>query len=202
MALYAISDLHLSFTDNKPMDIFGAVWHNHTEQIRQNWLARITPADTVLLGGDLSWSMTLTQARRELDFIAALPGRKILLTNAPLLYALAVLKALRLLPLFDSFWGVEEMRLHGEHRPKPSVSMLRHILWREGLSARRTVLVEDTLDNLKAARRLGLRTVHIHHPGTPFAPAMSGRPHYVDRRLRRVGGLLVPSARPGGGDAT
>lgn len=77
MALYAISDLHLSFTDDKPMDIFGAVWHNHTEQIRTNWLARITPADTVLLGGDLSWSMTLAQARRELDFIAALPGRKI-----------------------------------------------------------------------------------------------------------------------------
>lgn len=77
MALYAISDLHLSFTDDKPMDVFGEVWVNHDERIRANWLAKIGEEDTVLLGGDLSWSMTLQEAVKELDFIAALPGRKI-----------------------------------------------------------------------------------------------------------------------------
>ena len=41
MALYAISDLHLSFTDDKPMDVFGEVWVNHDERIRANWLAKI-----------------------------------------------------------------------------------------------------------------------------------------------------------------
>ena len=77
MALYAISDLHLSFTDDKPMDIFGDAWTNHTERIRENWLAKVEAGDTVLLGGDLSWSMTLADAQKELDFISALPGRKI-----------------------------------------------------------------------------------------------------------------------------
>lgn len=77
MALYAISDLHLSFTDDKPMDIFGEVWKNHDEKIRENWLRKITTEDTVLLGGDLSWSMNLEEAKKELDFIAQLPGRKI-----------------------------------------------------------------------------------------------------------------------------
>lgn len=77
MALYAISDLHLSFTDDKPMDIFGEVWANHDVKIRENWLKKIKPEDTVLLGGDLSWSMTLEMAQKELDFINELPGRKI-----------------------------------------------------------------------------------------------------------------------------
>ncbi len=77
MALYAISDLHLSFTDDKPMDIFGEAWVDHDVRIRENWLRKIKQEDTVLLGGDLSWSMTLAEAKKELDFIADLPGRKI-----------------------------------------------------------------------------------------------------------------------------
>ncbi len=77
MALYAISDLHLSFTQDKPMGIFGDVWQDHDKKINDNWLEMIKPCDTVLLGGDLSWSMTLEDANKELDFIASLPGRKI-----------------------------------------------------------------------------------------------------------------------------
>lgn len=77
MALYALSDLHLSFTDDKPMGIFGEVWEDHDKKIEQNWWAKIRPEDTVLLGGDLSWSMTLDMAMKELDFINSLPGRKI-----------------------------------------------------------------------------------------------------------------------------
>lgn len=77
MALYALSDLHLSFTDDKPMGIFGEVWQDHDQKIKDNWLKKIRPEDTVLLGGDLSWSMRMGDAKEELDFIAALPGRKI-----------------------------------------------------------------------------------------------------------------------------
>lgn len=77
MALYAISDLHLSFTDDKPMGVFGEVWEDHDKKIERNWRAKVREEDTVLLGGDLSWSMTLEQAMKELDFIHELPGRKI-----------------------------------------------------------------------------------------------------------------------------
>ena len=56
MALYAISDLHLAFSTDKPMDIFGAHWTNHDEKIKNNWIEKITEDDTVLIAGDISWS--------------------------------------------------------------------------------------------------------------------------------------------------
>ena len=134
----------------------------------------------------------LVRAERGLPAaLRSLPGRKVLLTNAPLHYAQAVLRHLGLLHYFDSLWGIEEMRLHGEFRPKPSPSLLRHVLAREGVPAARAVLVEDTLDNLRSARLVGLRTVHVHHPGTPFSKAGSGRPAYVDLRVNSIRDLLL-----------
>lgn len=120
-----------------------------------------------------------------------LPGRKVLVTNAPLRYARAVLKHLKILQCFDGLWGVEQMRLHGYFRPKPSSTMMRHILAHEGVSPRRAVLVEDTMENLRGARRAGLRTVHVYHPGTPFGRGKSGRPNFVDLRVNCVSDLLL-----------
>jgi putative hydrolase of the HAD superfamily len=120
-----------------------------------------------------------------------LPGRKVLVTNAPLHYARAVLKHLRMLRCFDSLWGVEEMRVHGHYRPKPSISIMRYILAHEGVSPRRAILVEDTLENLRGARAAGMRTVHVFHPGTPFAHGKNGRPDFVDLRVKSVGHLLL-----------
>jgi putative hydrolase of the HAD superfamily len=120
-----------------------------------------------------------------------LPGRKVLVTNAPLHYARAVLKHLRILRCFDSLWGVEQMRIHGHYRPKPSVALMRHILAHEGIDPRRAILVEDTLDNLRGARCAGMRCVHVFHPGTPFAHGKSGRPDFVDLRVNSVGDLLL-----------
>lgn len=120
-----------------------------------------------------------------------LPGRKVLLTNAPLHYARAVLRHLGILQQFDALWGIEQMRLHGEFRPKPSAALLRHVLAREGVPAWRAVLVEDTLENLRSARRVGMRTVHVYHPGTPFSRGQRQRPSYVDLRVNSVSDLLL-----------
>lgn len=79
MALYAISDLHLSLSGDKPMDIFSEEWKNHDMRIRENWLKKVKEEDTVLLAGDLSWSMKLQGGKEELDFVAGLPGRKIII---------------------------------------------------------------------------------------------------------------------------
>lgn len=134
----------------------------------------------------------LIRAERGLAFkLNQLPGRKVLVTNAPLHYARAVLKHLGILRCFDSLWGVEQMRLHGHFRPKPSITMMRHILSHEGIHPRRAILVEDTLENLRGARSAGLRTVHIFHPGTPFAHGKNGRPDFVDLRIKNVGHLLL-----------
>lgn len=78
MALYAIGDLHLSFGTNKPMDVFGGVWNNYVEKLRDG-LHVITPEDTTILLGDLTWALDLNGAQEDFAFINAIPGRKIIL---------------------------------------------------------------------------------------------------------------------------
>lgn len=79
MALYAISDLHLALNTDKPMDIFGEKWRNHHEKIKENWNNKITEEDTVLIAGDISWSMKSDESKDDLDWIDALPGKKIII---------------------------------------------------------------------------------------------------------------------------
>lgn len=78
MALYAISDLHLALETDKPMDIFGEEWLNHDEKIKNNWIAKINDDDTVLIAGDISWSINIEGGKRDLEWIYELPGRKII----------------------------------------------------------------------------------------------------------------------------
>ena len=77
MAIYAISDLHLSFNTNKPMNIFG--WNDYEERIREDWENKVTSSDLVLLPGDFSWEMKLSNTYKDFKFLADLPGEKLLL---------------------------------------------------------------------------------------------------------------------------
>lgn len=76
--IYAISDLHLSFGVNKPMNVFGKKWDNYEQRIKENWERRVKSNDYVLLPGDLSWGLTLKESRKDFEFINSLPGRKII----------------------------------------------------------------------------------------------------------------------------
>ncbi len=78
MALYAIGDLHLSISTNKPMDIFGSRWENHSEKLRTAF-SSLSKDDVTVICGDLSWGMDLNEAREDFLFIDRLPGRKIIL---------------------------------------------------------------------------------------------------------------------------
>ncbi len=77
--LFALADLHLSLTGDKPMDVFGEAWRDHASRMAAAWDARVGPDDTVLLPGDLSWGGSLDEAAEDLAWIGARPGRKILL---------------------------------------------------------------------------------------------------------------------------
>ena len=78
MKIYAISDLHFAGgTNNKSMDIFGPKWFNHITVIQENWKAVVTEEDYVLIPGDISWAMRLSEAEEDLDCIEDLPGKKI-----------------------------------------------------------------------------------------------------------------------------
>jgi putative hydrolase of the HAD superfamily len=126
-----------------------------------------------------------------------LPGRKILLTNAPRRYAQDVMRHLGLHHLFARHIAIESMLVHRQLRPKPSRSMLRKLLAKEKVAAHRCVLVEDTVGNLKAAKALGMRTAWVtqylaanpnaQRRGGPFsAAAAARRPIYVDVKVQSV----------------
>jgi hypothetical protein len=79
LRLFAISDLHLSFGVDKPMDIFGANWVGHADRMRTAWDAMVSPDDWMLVGGDTSWGLTLAEAKPDLDWLGERPGRKVLI---------------------------------------------------------------------------------------------------------------------------
>jgi len=95
----------------------------------------------------------------DFDAIARLPGRKFVLTNAPRAYAMRVLGTLGIGMLFDGVLSIEDMVMFKHLRPKPDVRMLRALAARLRVHPTRCVLVEDTLQHQKAARRLGMSTV-------------------------------------------
>lgn len=77
MSLFVIADLHLPFSANKPMDIFGG-WDNYVERLRQNWQSVVQPEDTVVIPGDISWAMGLENSLEDFKFIESLNGKKII----------------------------------------------------------------------------------------------------------------------------
>ncbi|MBQ6860709.1 MAG: metallophosphoesterase [Clostridia bacterium] len=80
MAIYAISDLHLSFgATDKPMNIFGENWNNYEEKIRKSWTENITDEDHVILSGDFSWATYLEDSKADFEFLNSLPGKKYIL---------------------------------------------------------------------------------------------------------------------------
>ena len=75
MSLFVIGDTHLTFGTEKPMDIFAG-WENHTAILQDAWCSRITPEDTVVLAGDISWGMSMQEALPDFQWLNALPGRE------------------------------------------------------------------------------------------------------------------------------
>ena len=79
MRVFAIGDLHLPGGDMKPMDVFGPHWADHFERISEDWRARVSQDDVVLIPGDISWAMQLSAALEDLRRIAQLPGKILIL---------------------------------------------------------------------------------------------------------------------------
>ncbi len=126
--------------------------------------------------------------------LARLPGRKYVLTNAPRAYALRVLQTLDLLPLFDGVLTIEDMVLFGHLRPKPDARMLRAVAARLKMHPSQCVLVEDTLQHQKAARRIGMKTVWMRRwiRGAQAQAVRRDRarcPPYVDRKVNSLQAL-------------
>ncbi len=77
MSLFAIGDPHLSFSCDKPMDIFKG-WDDYVSKIEKNWNSVVTENDTVVVPGDISWAMGLSSAKKDFEFLNKLNGTKII----------------------------------------------------------------------------------------------------------------------------
>jgi putative hydrolase of the HAD superfamily len=133
--------------------------------------------------------------RHDFAALRRLPGRKLILTNAPRAYALRVLRALRIESIFDAVLSIEDMVMFGHLRPKPDTRMLRSLVARLRVPPGHCVLVEDTLAHQKAARRVGMRTVWMQRyarrrPVAAGRPRGAWRPGYVDRCVQGLRQLI------------
>ncbi|MFL6664585.1 MAG: pyrimidine 5'-nucleotidase [Rhizobacter sp.] len=125
-----------------------------------------------------------------------LPGRRLIVTNAPRAYALRVLRTLGLAGLFDGIVCIEDMKMFGQHRPKPDARMFRHLAARLKTRPSRCVLVEDTLAHQRSARRVGMKTVWmqrylrgaVHARGSHLKVGVHHchKPAYVCARIKRI----------------
>lgn len=107
--------------------------------------------------------------------IAALPGRRIVYTNATVPYARAVLEARGMTPLFDAVYGVQEADYH----PKPRREAFERIFSLDALATRQAAMFEDDPRNLAVPHEMGMKTVlvgpeavtapHIHHHTTDLS---------------------------------
>lgn len=108
------------------------------------------------------------------QMLLALPGRKFVFTNSLRSHAERVLIRLGVSDLFEDIFDVVATGFHG----KPQIEAYRRVLRHIRVPARHCIMVEDTLENLQTAKRLGMGTVYIH------AGLRRGR--CADQRWRRV----------------
>ncbi len=105
---------------------------------------------------------TMIRAERGLfELFRKLPGRKVLITNAPAVYTTRVLREIGLSRVVRRRYHIEQMQLFGRFRPKPSTSMFRMLLAKEKVRPHDAVLIDDSVLNLRGARAVGMRRVHV-----------------------------------------
>ncbi len=162
MRVFALSDPHLSFgTPNKAMDRFGPQWVGHPDKIERAWRERVGEKDLVLVPGDVSWAMTLEQARPDLEFLGRLPGSKLLVKGNHDYWWSTISKVRRALPpgmsaLQGDAVRVGDVAIAGTRLwDVPEVSFRELIDWqpREGgaISAERTI--EDAAEAARLFER-------------------------------------------------
>jgi putative hydrolase of the HAD superfamily len=151
--------------------ILGLIRHHDTDPAHFLWHTHQFPDLHNVLVAEPMLRATLTR----------LPGRKFVFSNAPVHYAHAVLRALGIFDLFADVYTIE----HTRYQPKPDTFGFLRLCRAHHLHPRRCIMVEDNLDNLRTAKRLGMKTVWV----TGAAIVQGRAPGYVDQTVRSVAQL-------------
>lgn len=160
----AASDLRVAYWRRYGATLLGLMRHHGTDP--HHFLRHTHQFD------DLSGMVVYKPAIRQV--LRRLPGAKIVFSNAPRHYAEAVLEIMGVRHAFDAVCAIERMRF----QPKPGIQGFRRLLHDHRLHPARCILVEDSAENLKTAKRLGMRTIWISK--------QTRRPAWVDLRLESV----------------
>ena len=180
--LWALSDLHLSTSGAKPMDMFGDHWEKHDAQMAESWDALVGPDDIVLTPGDFSWAMKAPEAASDFAWLGARPGWKILVKgNHDYWWPSSQVKMAQLLPPRTyalkktacsiagvGFFGVRggdfaPLTRYGDKRTQEEVDAW---LAREEAELVASIAALDALD-AAAGRPRGLRVCLFHYPPIP-----------------------------------
>jgi len=143
------NDLRMHYWRRYGATLTGLMRHHGTEPEHFLWHTHQFPT----LG-----QMVLREPRLR-HVLKLLPGRKVVFSNAPQHYANAVLKLLRIYQLFDDVMTMQ----HTRYRPKPDSFGFMRLMRRQRLRPAQCVMVEDSLENLQAAKQLGMNTVWVNN---------------------------------------
>ncbi len=160
----AANALRMDYWQRYGATLSGLIKHHNTDPDHFLWHTHQFPN----LG-----EMVLREPRLR-QVLKQLPGRKIVFSNAPIHYAQSVLKLLRVDDLFDDVFAIE----HAHYKPKPQSAGFRRLLRKHHIKAAQCVMVEDSVENLKTAKRLGMRTVWVNDALRV--------PSFVDVKIRAV----------------
>ena len=144
----AANDLRIHYWERYGATLSGMMRHHDTDPDHFLWHTHQFP--------DLE-NMVLREPRLR-HALKNLPGKKVLFSNAPQHYAHEVLKLLRIDDLFDEVMAVE----HTGYRPKPHAFGFLRLMQKHKVKAAQCVMVEDSLENLCTAKKLGMRTVWVN----------------------------------------
>jgi putative hydrolase of the HAD superfamily len=149
-----VDDLRRSYWQRYGLTMRGLMRHHGIDP--EDYLAYVHDVD---VAGRLRPDPELRRA------LQALPLRRVIFTNSSFDHSVRVLNALG---LSDTFEEIFDIRVAG-YLPKPYPEPYRAVLSRIGTSADRCIMVEDSADNLRTAKDLGMGTILVGNGAThPF----------------------------------
>lgn len=173
MAIYAISDLHLSISKpEKSMQEFGKDWFDYEKRIEENWKNIVKDEDTVIIPGDISWAMNLEEAKPDFEFINSMPGNKIIIKGNHDYYFTTASKVQKFLLennmntikiLFNNSYVVEGHNICGTRGWKNGTEVAKDD---EKIILRELGRLKLSLDSIKEENKMLPIIVAVHYP--PF----------------------------------
>ena len=137
-------------------------------------------------------NISITPTLQLAETLKLLVGRKWIVTNSPRIYAIEILKRLKIKNYFEKIITIEKMSVNGLIKPKPHIIQWKKLVRLSGVSPKAITVVDDNLNNLKSAKQLGCRTVwaECYRKSGVLDNKYIKSHTYVDCRIKKISSLL------------